>query len=142
MARLKSENSFSLGEHNKEFRMMKEAMAGDMVLSILPATVAPEPTAAAFTRNVVIELQNAAGEVHTHFNNAFVTTLSIADTSTAGTASIVSTTLTLDKGRATVVVSGDEAAWLDTETDTLTVANLTIMGYTVTGGTSVETFTA
>lgn len=28
------------------------------------------------------------------------------------------------------------------ETDTLTVSNLTVMGYTVTGGTSVQTFVA
>jgi hypothetical protein len=44
-------------------------------------------------------------------------------------------------GRCVVVVSGDAADWLDTETDTLTLANSTILGYTVTGGTSVETFT-
>jgi hypothetical protein len=83
----------------------------------------------------------AAGEVHTWLNQSYTTTLSIADTSTAGTASIVSTTLTLVNGQADIVVSGDAADWLNTETDTLTVGNITVMGYTVTGGTSVETFT-
>jgi hypothetical protein len=125
-----------------EIALRDKAMAGDMVMSIVPTTVAPAPTSSAWTRNVIIEIQTAAGEVHTWLDQAYTTTLSIADTSTAGTASIVSTTLTLDKGRAVVVVSGDEQDWLDTETDTLTVANIDIMGYTVTGGTSVETFTA
>ncbi|MBT6322553.1 MAG: hypothetical protein HOJ31_10255 [Anaerolineae bacterium] len=121
---------------------LSEAMAGDMVLDISPETVAPEPTSAAWTRNVVLTVKNAAGDVHDWLNAAITTRLSIADTSTAGTASIVSTTLTLVKGTATIVVSGDAQDWLNTETDTLTVADLTIMGYTVTGGTSVETFTA
>jgi len=112
MARLDSEKSFSLGKHNKEFRMMKEAMAGDMVLSILPATVSSLPTSALSTRNVVVALKNAAGEVHTHYSGDFAAKLSIADTSSAGTASIVSTTLSLVEGKATVVVSKDAAAWL------------------------------
>ena len=68
--------------------------------------------------------------------------MSIADGSTAGTATIPSTTLTFSGGVATVVVSGDEAAWLDTETDTLTVTAATIMGTVVAAKTSVETFTA
>jgi len=37
-------------------------------------------------------------------------------------------------------VSGDGVAWLNAETDTLTVSNITVMGYTITGGASVETF--
>jgi len=121
--------------------LLFDAMAGDMVLEILPATVAPVPTAAAWTRNVTIKLKNAAGVVHSWFNDVIVTRLSIANTSTAGTATIVTTTLTMVNGEATIVVSGDAAAWLNSETDTLTVADLSIMGYTVTGGTSVETFT-
>ncbi len=118
------------------------AMEGDIALDISPATVAPAPTSAAWTRNVVLTLQTAAGVTHEWMNKAFTTTLSIADTSTAGLATIVSTTLTFVKGVATIVVSGDAQDWLDTETDTLTVANITVLGVTVTGGTSVETFTA
>lgn len=121
---------------------VEKAMSGDIVMVIEPETVAPAPTSAAWTRNVKISIQTATGEVHTWLNAAYTTTLSIADTSTAGTASIVSTTLTIVNGEAIVVVSGDAADWLDTETDTLTVGNITVLGVTVTGGTSVETFTA
>ena len=127
---------------NQELTLLEKAMSGDIVFSILPATLTPAPTVAAFTRTVRIKLLTAAGEVHSWLNQAYTTTLSIGDTSTAGTASIASTTLTFVHGQADIVVSGDAAAWLDTETDTLTVADIDIMGYTITGGTSVETFTA
>lgn len=119
-----------------------KALSGDIVWVVTPATVAPAPTAAAWTRSVHIELQSADGNVHTWFNDAITSGVSIADTSTAGTATIPATTLTIVNGKADVVVTGDEAAWLDTETDTLTVAEATILGYTVAAKTSVETFTA
>ena len=121
--------------------LIYKALAGDIVLAISPATVAPKPTAAAWTRTVTITLKTAAGETHEWFNKAIATGVSIADSSTAGTATIPSTTLTFVDGVATVVVSGDAQAWLNSETDTLTVANATILGATITGGTSVETFT-
>lgn len=142
MPRLNSEYSYSLGSKNIEDRLLKEATGGDIVMVISPETVAPSPTSSAWTRTVTVEIQNAAGEIHTWLSQAYTTTESIADTSTAGTASITSTTLTLVNGRAEIVVSGDAADWLDTETDTLTIGNITVAGYTVTGGTSVETFTA
>lgn len=126
----------------EEIALRDKAMAGDIVWVVSPATVAPAPTSAAWTRTVYIELQTAAGEVHEWFSDAITSGVSIADTSTAGTASIPSTTLTVVSGKASVVVSGDEADWLDTETDTLTVAEATILGYTVAAKTSVETFTA
>jgi hypothetical protein len=118
------------------------AMSGDIVMVITPETVAPAPTATAWTRDVSISIENAAGDVHTWLTQDYATTLSIADTSTAGTATIASTTLEIVNGVATVTISGDGASWLNSETDTLTVGNITVMGYTVTGGTSVETFTA
>lgn len=127
---------------NEQLDLMASAMSGDLVMVISPETVTSAPTAAVFTRTVDIQIQTASGELHSWLNQDYATTLSIADTSTAGTASIASTTLSLAGGRAQVVVSGDAAAWLDTETDTLTIADIDIMGYTVTGGTSVETFTA
>lgn len=120
---------------------IKEAMAGDMVLAISPATVNKAATAAAWTRTVTVTLKNANGDVHTWYNKAVASGCSIADTSTAGTASVPNTTLTFVNGVATKVVSGDAAEWVKDETDTLTIANETIMGYTVNGGTSVQTFT-
>ncbi len=134
--------SLSKNQSMTQLAMIQDALQGDMVLTITPTTVAPAPNSSAWTRTVSLTLKNANGEVHDWCNMAFATTASVGDTSTAGTATIASTTVTFVKGKCDIVVSGDAEDWLTTETDTLTVANMTILGYTVTGGTSVETFTA
>lgn len=121
--------------------LIEKAMAGDLIWVLTPATLSTPATALAWTRSVLVELQTAAGEVHTWFNKAITSGVSIGDTSGAGTASIVSTTLTIVNGKAVIVVSGDAASWAAAETDTLTVAQATILGYTVAQKTSVETFT-
>jgi uncharacterized Zn-binding protein involved in type VI secretion len=88
----------------------------------------------------VITLETAAGKIHSWFDKSITTGVSIADDG-GGTASIPSTTLVIKNGKATVTVSGTEATWANGETDTLTVAEATILGYTVTAATSVEEFT-
>lgn len=124
-----------------EIGLRDNAMAGDMVFVVTPATVSTPATAALWTRTVKVQLQNAAGKLHSWFNKAIATGVSIADTSAAGTATITSTTLTFVDGEATVVVSGDAAAWNAAQTDTLTITAATVLGYTVASKTSVETFT-
>ena len=121
--------------------LMNKAMSGDMVWVVTPATLDTTATDAAWTRTVHVELQNALGEVHSWFNDAIATGNSIADDG-GGTASIVSTTLTIINGKADVVISGTEATWAADETDTYTVTEATILGYTIAAVTSVETFVA
>lgn len=118
-----------------------KALAGDIVFKCTPATVAPAPRATAWTRTVYITLETADGKIHEWFNKDITTGVSIADTSSAGTATIPSTTLSFKQGKASVVITGSAHNWLNTETDTLTVAQATILGYTVASKTSVETFT-
>jgi hypothetical protein len=127
-------------ELREEIDLRDKAMAGDMVFVVTPATKSTTARSTAWTRDVIIEVQTAAGEVHTWLDKTITSGVSIADTSTAGTAAIASTTLTLVGGRAKVTVSGNAAAWLATETDTLTVAQASILGYTLVAKTSVETF--
>lgn len=127
---------------NETINLIAAGMSGDMTMVIAPEAVNRVATAEAWSRNVDISIVDGNGEVHSWLNGDYATSLAIADTSTAGTASIASTTLALKDGKARVVVSGDAAAWLANETDTLTVSDLTVMGYTVTGGTSVQTFVA
>lgn len=142
MPRMSSEQSHALGGHNTQLRMLQEALKGNILFVLSPAAVAPVPTAVAWTRNVEVTVENAAGEVHEWFTEAIAAGVSIGDTSIAGTASIVSTTLSIVNGRATVVVSGDAAAWLNAETDTLTVAQYTgFAGATMLTKASIETFT-
>ena len=124
------------------FAMMADAMAGDIVMSLSPATAAPLPIDGDWQRDVVISIKNAAGEVHGWFNKAVTSGVAIADDSTAGVAAIPSTTLTFVNGQVTVTIDGTDADWLATETDTLTVAELVVLGVTCAAITSVETFTA
>jgi hypothetical protein len=79
---------------------------------VTPATVDTAPTAAAWERTVNIELQDSNGVLQEWFTKDITTGVSIADTSSAGTASIPSTTLSIVNGRGSVVVSGDAEAWL------------------------------
>jgi len=125
-----------------KLQQMQKAMGGDIVFVVTPATTGKPATAEAWTRDVLVEVQSADGEVHDWLNIAIATGVSISDDSTAGTAEIDSTTLTLVDGTAIITVTGDAAAWLEGEKDTLTVAEATILGYTIATKASEETFTA
>ncbi len=114
-------------------------MSGDMLFSVSPATKST-PHASAASRTVVISLVDAAGDVHTWFNKAITAGVSIGHNGGSGTATIASTVLTFVNGVATVVITIG-GTWAGADTDTLTIAAATIMGYTVAGVTSVETFT-
>ena len=119
--------------------LMAKAMSGDLVFVISPATKSTAHASAA-SRTVTVTLKDAAGDTHTWFNAAITTGVSIAKTSSAGTATIASTTLTFVAGVASVVITIG-GTWAGADHDDLTIANATILGYTVAGGTSVETFT-
>jgi hypothetical protein len=121
--------------------MTAEALNGDILWVLTPDTVGTSALSTAWTRNVLVQAQNAAGEVHTWLNVAIASGNSIADGSTAGTAIIASTTLTIVEGEALVVVSGDAQDWLAAEDDTYTVAEYTgFAGQTMAVKTSIETF--
>ena len=129
-----------------------KAMSGDIVLKCTPATATPAPTAAAWSTPVVITLETADGERHKWFSGKLA--LAIADTSTAGTAAISPTATAphMVDGAYTVNITGDAAAWLNSETVTLTVnvadqdpgggtTDYSVLGYAVAAKTCVLTFT-
>jgi len=125
-----------------QLSLMAKALSGDMVLVVTPATDNPAPTAAVWTQDFYVELQTAAGQVHTWFNKEVASGHSVGDTSTAGTATVSpATTTAYVNGIAKITMSGDAAAWLNSETATLTVAELVVLGYTLTAKTGVLTFT-
>lgn len=130
-------------KNSKFWRNLKEkAMGGDALFVMSPATCKRAATAAAFSRLVTIELKTKEGELHSWFSGNL--TVAIADTSTAGTATLPNgTTVAMKNGRATVRINGSANAWLVAETNTLTLSQLstTVNGkaVTVTQKTSVET---
>ncbi len=142
MPRINSEQSHSLGDVNKQNRLRTEALNGDILWVLTPSTLTPPPTSIAWTREVAIEVQNAAGETHEWLNVVIPNGLDISDNSVAGTATIPSTTLTIIAGKAKVIVSGDAQDWLTTERDQLTVLSYTgFAGQTIVINASLETFT-
>jgi len=127
---------------NEELALKDAALNGDILLEIAPATTTRAATAAGWTRDVTITAVNSSGVVHSWLNRTFAAALTATTNSVAGAVSVASPNLTMVDGRAVVTVTGTAAAWLALETNTLTVGNLSLLGYTVTGGTSVETITA
>lgn len=136
-----------------DYKAFMKALSGDIVLKCTPATATPAPTTAAWEQSVLITLETADGELHKWFNGKLA--LAIADTSTAGTASIdpTSTAPYMVDGAYTVKIKGNAAAWLATETATLTVnvadqdpdgtaTDKSVLGYAVAAKTCVLTFTA
>lgn len=121
---------------------LTSALSGDIVLEISPEAVDREATDAVWTRTVTLTLKNTAGEVLTFYNGTQETKASIATDSVAGAPTIASQDIVFVNGVSSIVVSGDAADWLEDETDTLTIANLSVNNFTVTGGTSVQTFVA
>ncbi len=116
--------------------LLANGMSGDLVLDIS----SPKDESAGsggWTREVKIKLVDANGKVHSWFSGSG--TVSIADTSTAGTASIPDTNITFVNGIAKKKITGDAASWVAAEDATLTVDNVTILGYVITGGTAVVT---
>ncbi len=98
-----------------------------------------DPYGHAHTRYVQVSLETADGSPHQWYNGTVAVT--IAETTDGdGTAHLLEETLTMDAGhaQATVYLNGTWAAGVP-DTNTLSVTEATILGYTVSAVTSVET---
>lgn len=125
----------------QELAPISTAMSGDLIFEISPTTVSNSAsTVGGTSRDVVIKLTTSGGLLHEWFNGEI--SVSISDTSTGGTATIADTTPSMVNGECVVTINYDSGTWISGETVTLTVNDSTIMGYTVPGGTSVDTLTA
>ncbi len=129
--------------------LMASAMSGDIALRITPATLGSSAAAVTaaiagddekYARDVLVELVNTAGDVHTWFNGslAIAGSESIAGDGTADTAE-ETVDLVDGVGTCTLEYIG---AWAAADTATVTVTGGTILGYTVTNATSVDTLVA
>jgi len=115
-------------------------MNADAVLVVIDrANVAPAPTAAVWSYTVPFYLVGENSGYVIPYTG--VIAAGAADTSTAGTAAVDDASPAVTMGKGSVVFSGDAAAWLDTETATLTLTYTNFRGGTDTD-TFVVTFTA
>lgn len=112
--------------------------AGDVVVEIATANVAPAPTSTAWDYDVVFALKTSGGDIIPYTGDIAA---AAANTSTAGTATVSDASPAVVDGEGTVTLSGDAANWLDTETATLTLTYTTMYGVDKTD-TFVVTFTA
>lgn len=110
-----------------------------LTFNIITANVTPAPTAAIWSYTVQFEITDASGNRIEAFDGDV--TAAAGDTSTAGTASVDDTSPAMSNGIGSVVLSGDAADWLDTETATCTISH-TLNGNTVTQKVFTVTFTA
>ena len=108
-----------------------KAMCGDIVWNVTPSTVSTNATSEEWTRDVVVSLQPSDGDIHNWFTKDITSGVSIADTSSAGTASIDSTTLSIVDGVATITISGNEQDWLG---GTSQVETATVVGTIASDG--------
>jgi len=130
-----------------EYRNLQfDALSGDMVLEVTPATVASSAAAVntaiagdGWSRNVTISLKNAAGVVHNWFNGQ----VSIAVSENASGASAIAggaTTVTLVNGVGTIAVTRT-GSWATGNVETVTVS-ATLLNNLLTSKTSVDTLVA
>jgi hypothetical protein len=135
----------------REVTLRDKALSGDMVIAVTPA--APGSSAAAvvaavggagakFLRTVHVELQTAAGEVHTWFNGTFGVTIAEV-TAGNGVAAIDNgdNHIHLVDGVGDVVVKYT-GTWAEADTSTFTLVGSTRLGYTIANKTSVDTLIA
>lgn len=127
------------------------ALAGDLVIVATPAALGSSAAAvnaaiggaaAKFTRQVRIELQNAAGDIHTWFNGSLA--IAVAEiTAGDGISAIAGGVSTVEfvEGVGTITIEYT-GTWAAADTQTLTITGGTILGYAVTDKTSVDTLIA
>lgn len=120
------------------WKAQAEYNADSVVVVVDRANVTPAPTSAIWSYVVPFHL---AGSV-SGYTIPYTGTIGagIADTSSAGTAAIDDATPAVVMGKGQVTVSGDAAAWLNSETATLTLTYTNLRGGTTTD-TFVVTFT-
>jgi len=121
------------------WKAQSELNAGAVSIVVDRANVTPAPTAAAWSYSVPFRIVGTASGLVVPYTGNIVA--GAADTSSAGTASVDDSSPPVVMGTGTVKLNGDAAAWLSTETATLTLTFTDGYG-TAHTDTFVVTFTA
>lgn len=107
----------------------------DKVLVVVDrANITPAPTSAAWSYSVPFRMVGEDSGLVLPYNGTIGA--SAGDTSSAGTASVPAATVSVVNGSGTATLSGNAAAWLNTETATLTLTYTNLRG-----GTDTDQFT-
>lgn len=139
-------NVFDQGKLNAAFdrvdtfaSLLAAAASGDMLLDIDPAEdddlVVPE---ADFSRVVTVRLVDSEDRIHTWYNAALSGVVTTSSTTVGGAVAIEPAAPAFVNGECAITVNCT-GTWLADEFSLLTIGNQTILGHTVTGGTSKQT---
>ncbi|MGD9678422.1 MAG: hypothetical protein AB7V16_08775 [Vulcanibacillus sp.] len=143
-------HTYTPNEYYDYMTQIENSMSGDMALVVAPATLGSSATAIAaavageegkYVRTVAIKLVNGAGEVLEWFNGSL--TVEVTDVTAGDGASAVAesaTTVQFIDGIGTVDIEYT-GTWAAEDTQTTTIKG-SIMGYTLTNKTSVDTIVA
>lgn len=123
--------------HSNDIEAMASAMAGDIIAVVFPATKSTAHASAA-SRTVYVELQDSKGLRHSWCNKTIDTIVTAAKSSSGGTVTVADDAITFENGVATIPVTIG-GTWVAADTNTITIAQMTILGATVAAKTSVET---
>lgn len=146
-----NDHTYVSKEYFEYMRQIEKALAGDIVLSLTPATLgssaAKIATAIAgdaekFVRTVKLELKDAEGNIHTWFNGDI--DLTVAETTAGdGVAAIAdsATKVTLVEGVGSIDIEYT-GTWAAADTSTLTTTQRAIAGVTIAAKTSKDTVVA
>lgn len=136
-------------EMRVELQLRDKAMSGDLVIEVTPATCGSSATDVAaaiagddakFQRTVKIRLKTASGDTHDWFDGSL--TIAATKSSTSGVIAINGgvSSATFKDGCAEVTLNYT-GTWASGDTSTLTVSG-SLLGYTLTSKTSVDTLVA
>lgn len=123
-----------------------EAMSGDLEFLVTPSSSRSTAaslnaiTAGVTVGTIVVTLQTAAGEIHDWYDSTIAISAATTNTSSC-TFTVASATATMVGGVVSIPVTYTGTAWAAADTCTLSVAQKTLMGYTITAKTFVNTLT-
>lgn len=125
---------------NEVKKHLTPALSGDLEFKVTPETVDTlysDQNESGYTRTVEVELVDGNGNRQWWFTEEVPIAVE-ESTSGDGAISVETTTPTMEDGYMKIEVEFS-GTWANTDTNTLTVSEKTILGYTVSEATSVET---
>ena len=133
----------SIDQETRTFlETLAEAKRQDYDLDLPSDTGTQAATTSAWTHTFYFDIVGDSG-LPCWWAEGLTITCTVADTSTAGTATLADSTPSINsRGRGSITVNGDAAAWVAAETVTVTVASSgTLGGKTLTSDDYVITIT-
>lgn len=142
-------HTYTPNDYYDYLKVVENGLSGDITIVPIPATLGSSAAVVnaaiqgeeeKFARSVHVKLVDTSGSIHKWFNGYL--TVAASKNSTSGTVAIKdgATSMPLVNGEGDVIIEYT-GTWAEGDTATLTVSG-TVLGYTLTQKTSVDTLVA